>query len=431
MGATFQIINPNTEIRCAAKWKKKWFLKTSNQRDIGYSVLRFTPIRNAIVRGENPFQSLEKGQQNNKFQYQQEDFIKNSLSSHRTLQIGKKSSNSTKGYLYSRNKEQNSRFVIWTEQSWRLLPQEENSRTSVQDDAIHSYHRSLRKQKNKTDQTVLHNKFGSPCCCSRCIQNKLKDRIICDTSSNTFDRTLSSKNQKGKSCSHNDSPKLGRIILAASDSINDNQANQSRVVKSNSQEWSKSDKMKMGSASRRASSDFSIRQEQGRQGDELHRQAMKSIGTSDIAIENQIKLMKGSWRRHKTGLGHLTKYLQLNNISQSDLAGIKHPQIFIINFVAWLKTQRLSSSAILNVKTAISTLLISLGYPENKIFNNTTSISTKKERKNTANRIQDRETYNVDDILKYIRRRVKQINEMEYDELQGINIALIMTITTR
>ncbi|KAA6363425.1 MAG: hypothetical protein EZS28_041048 [Streblomastix strix] len=143
----------------------------------------------------------------------------------------------------------------------------------------------------------------------------------------------------------------------------------------------------MGSTSRRASSDFSIRQEQGRRGEELYRQAMKSIGASDIAIDNQIKQMKGSWRRHKT--------------------------------IAWFKTQRLSSSAILNVKTAISTLLISLGHPENKIYNNTTSISTKKERKDTANRIQDRETFNIDDLLRYIRRRVESINEMEQDELNG------------
>ncbi|KAA6384964.1 MAG: hypothetical protein EZS28_019508 [Streblomastix strix] len=81
--------------------------------------------------------------------------------------------------------------------------------------------------------------------------------------------------------------------------------------------------------------------------------------------------------------------------------------------------------------TAISTLLISLGHPENKIYINTTSICTNKERKDTANRIQDRETYNLDDLLRYIWRRIEQINEMEQDELQRITIAQILTITTK
>ncbi|KAA6400754.1 MAG: hypothetical protein EZS28_003720 [Streblomastix strix] len=89
-----------------------------------------------------------------------------------------------------------------------------------------------------------------------------------------------------KSYCNNDNPKLGRIILDASDSINDNKAKQYRVVKSNSLKWPNCDKMRIGSTSRRASGDFSFRQEQGRRGEVLYRYAMKSIGASDIAIKN-------------------------------------------------------------------------------------------------------------------------------------------------
>ncbi|KAA6370257.1 MAG: putative reverse transcriptase, partial [Streblomastix strix] len=43
-GATFQKINQSTEIKCGAKWKKKWILKTSNQRELAAvycALLRF------------------------------------------------------------------------------------------------------------------------------------------------------------------------------------------------------------------------------------------------------------------------------------------------------------------------------------------------------------------------------------------------------
>ncbi|KAA6371022.1 MAG: hypothetical protein EZS28_033452 [Streblomastix strix] len=91
----------------------------------------------------------------------------------------------------------------------------------------------------------------------------------------------------------------------------------------------------------------------------------------------------------------------------------------------------LTPAAILNAKTAISTLLISIGIPEKQIYNNTTSTSVKSERKHTAKEIQDKQTYNIDDLLKYIRRRVESIDNMEEDELQGITLALLMAVTTR
>ncbi|KAA6383484.1 MAG: putative reverse transcriptase, partial [Streblomastix strix] len=43
-GATFQIISQSTEIKCGAKWKKKWILKTSNQSELAAvycALLRF------------------------------------------------------------------------------------------------------------------------------------------------------------------------------------------------------------------------------------------------------------------------------------------------------------------------------------------------------------------------------------------------------
>ncbi|KAA6383815.1 MAG: hypothetical protein EZS28_020658 [Streblomastix strix] len=99
--------------------------------------------------------------------------------------------------------------------------------------------------------------------------------------------------------------------------------------------------------------------------------------------------------------------------------------------IAQLMNAGLSSSASLNVKKAISSLLISLGHSSTQINNHTTSISVKIDRRTTAKEVKDKETYNIDDFLRYIRRRVQQIDDIEDEELESITIALLKSISTR
>ncbi|KAA6383149.1 MAG: hypothetical protein EZS28_021324 [Streblomastix strix] len=80
--------------------------------------------------------------------------------------------------------------------------------------------------------------------------------------------------------------------------------------------------------------------------------------------------------------------------------------------IAQLRNAGLSSSALLNVQKAISSLLIS-------------------QKEYCKKVVKDKDTYGIDDLLCYIRRRVEQIDDMEDEELDYITLALLMSIKTR
>ncbi|KAA6401475.1 MAG: hypothetical protein EZS28_002993 [Streblomastix strix] len=96
-----------------------------------------------------------------------------------------------------------------------------------------------------------------------------------------------------------------------------------------------------------------------------------------------------------------------------------------------LRNAGLSSSALLNVKKVISSFMISFGHSLSQIYNHATLTSVKIDRRNTAKEVKDKDTYDIDDLLCYIRRRVEQIDDKDYEEFEGITLALLMSIITR
>ncbi|KAA6357469.1 MAG: hypothetical protein EZS28_047004, partial [Streblomastix strix] len=234
-----------------------------------------------------------------------------------------------------------------------------------------------------------------------------------------------------ESQSIDDSFQMGKSILVAPNHLNDFKSTLSRQIKSNSEERTNSKSQRLGITSRRSSCDFERSQKRRQDGQDLFRSTLSSIGVTNDAINNQVAQLSGSWRRHKTGLRHVNQFMKDNNILPSELISMKHPQIYILNMIAQLRNAGLSSSALLNVKKAISSLLMSLGHSSSQIYNHTTSTSVKVDRRDTAKEAKDKDTYDIDDLLCYIRRRVEQIDDMEEEELEGITLALLMSITTR
>ncbi|KAA6402069.1 MAG: putative Transposon Ty3-I Gag-Pol polyprotein [Streblomastix strix] len=118
-------------------------------------------------------------------------------------------------------------------------------------------------------------------------------------------------------------------------------------------------------------------------------------------------------------------------INAQELKDLKQPQILILNFIEWQREQEASSACIINSKAALSTLLIAIGHQQGQIYNNTTANAVKIDRRNTAKKIKDQETYNVDQILNYIRQRVESDQILSELEIQAITLTIIMIVTTR
>ncbi|KAA6370375.1 MAG: hypothetical protein EZS28_034098 [Streblomastix strix] len=249
--------------------------------------------------------------------------------------------------------------------------------------------------------------------------------------SNFSNRSMSEESVIRKNLSTINNTQVGRIILVTSSSADDSKFAKSWTNRSNSEDWNNCKQKRMGISFRRASNDLNRRKQRGKQGENLFGEAIKAAGASNIVIYYQIIQLNKSWRRHRQGLCYSDKYLQIINMLSIDLFSLKYLQIFIIQLMDWLRLCMLTPAAIINAKTAISALTLSFGIPEKQIYNNRTSTSVKSERKHTAKEVKDKQTYNIDDLLKYIRRKVKQIDNKDEDELQRIKLALLMTITTR
>ncbi|KAA6400568.1 MAG: hypothetical protein EZS28_003905 [Streblomastix strix] len=100
-----------------------------------------------------------------------------------------------------------------------------------------------------------------------------------------------------------------------------------------------------------------------------------------------------------------------------------HPSISLIDITLNLSP---SSQVLINGPRALTRV-----NAKTVICNNATSTSIKELRLNTAKEILDRDTYNIDDLLNYIRCRVQFIKQMDEEKLEGITLALIMAITAR
>ncbi|KAA6395152.1 MAG: hypothetical protein EZS28_009325 [Streblomastix strix] len=332
--------------------------------------------------------------------------------------------------IYQRKGEQDPGFAVTSGKGWRLQNQRWNNRRIEEEMEIHNYNGRVRQQKEQKDKTILDSKQRQNVIWKRRIEISMErlEPILAPSNSTNIESLKETKGRKNRA-STTGGTNVERTSLVDGITRDVNQMTGVREMRGFIDGGKQNEEERMEIAPREIGGIFGVRMQKGA---DIFINRLRSIGLKDGVITEIIKNWGEQWRRNVSGLADLSEYLIDEKLKENHLNSLYQPHIFILNFLQRMKDKKVSDTALKKCRTAISTLLIYMGYGISEVRNESITQFMKGAMERTRKVLKEEEIWKLDQLLEFIKGKAESRNLkiLEEVELRAIVMIMIMIFTT-
>ncbi|KAA6368429.1 MAG: hypothetical protein EZS28_036044 [Streblomastix strix] len=168
----------------------------------------------------------------------------------------------------------------------------------------------------------------------------------------------------------------------------------------------------------------------GDRGEELFRWVLSKRGLTRTAIQNDINGWHEAWRRHRQRSGEFDEYQISQGKRRADILNIEDPELVIASFISQLEVEDVTNANQANCRSALSAQFQLQGFKKEKINGVVLQQIMKKPQARMRKPIKEKQVWNYDQLLKYIKSKSDQKTQQSEIEFLGIVIGTIMGYST-
>ncbi|KAA6380222.1 MAG: hypothetical protein EZS28_024250, partial [Streblomastix strix] len=169
---------------------------------------------------------------------------------------------------------------------------------------------------------------------------------------------------------------------------------------------------------------------QGQKGEYLYFKILEERGLARKSINQIIQNWHTCWGRHRQRLGQFQKYWNSLNTNQSEIKTLKDPQMELVNYISFLRSNKATPNNVYESRTAVGMLFKAAGHLQDQINGILLKQIMKQIQAETRKVFMEESIWDLNDLLKVIEIEATHLTEITESKFMGCVMSSIMAFST-